>query len=84
VAHEQVATLGIPDTVGIATPDTIATLMYVLRQRYPNSALEGHFHNDYGFSLVNATTAVMLGMEYIDTSVWGLAERSGITSATGY
>lgn len=83
VVNESVQTLGIPDTVGIATPETITGLMRELRTRYPSSALEGHFHNDYGYSLVNATTSVVEGMEYLDTSIWGLAERSGITSTTG-
>ena len=74
---------GTPDTVGIATPDRVKKRVTLLKKRYPRVALEGHFHNDRGFALINAVSAVFAGMEFIDTSVLGLAERSGITSITG-
>lgn len=74
--------LGMPDTVGIATPELVRERVLALRSRYPNILLECHFHNDRGFSLINAVAAVQAGASFIDTSVWGLAERSGITSIT--
>lgn len=73
---------GTPDTVGIATPDQVKERVYLLRERYPNVDLEGHFHNDRGYALINAVTAIQAGMKYINTSILGLAERSGITSMT--
>lgn len=78
-----VNTLGMPDTVGIATPDLVRERVSFLKNRYPHHALECHFHNDRGLSVINALTAVQCGAEYIDASVWGLGERSGITSLTG-
>lgn len=72
-----------PDTVGTATPEQVSRVVRLLKQRYPGVSLECHFHNDRGYALVNAVTAVEAGAELIDTSVWGLAERSGITSVTG-
>jgi len=78
-----VNTFGMPDTVGEATPDVVQTTVKALKQRYPKTDLECHFHNDRGLSIINALTAVKAGVSYIDTSVWGLAERSGITSVTG-
>ncbi|MCR4329385.1 MAG: LeuA family protein [Candidatus Roizmanbacteria bacterium] len=80
---DLVNTFGMPDTVGIATPELVRKRVNALRKRYPDIALECHFHNDRGYSLMNAVTAVLCGASYIDTSVWGLAERSGITSVTG-
>ena len=80
---EYVDTLGMPDTVGIATPDIVEKRVRYLKERYPNNSIEGHFHNDRGFSLINALTAVENGMDFVDTSVWGMGERSGITSLTG-
>ncbi|MCL5091165.1 MAG: LeuA family protein [Patescibacteria group bacterium] len=73
---------GIPDTVGIATPETVAKRVKLLQKRYPKVALEGHFHNDRGLALINTLTAIKSGMTYINTSILGLAERSGITSLT--
>ncbi len=78
-----VNTLGIPDTVGIATPEEVARTVGLIKERYPDNYVECHFHNDRGFSLINSVTAIMHGAEFIDSSVWGMGERSGITSMTG-
>ncbi|MDP4011567.1 MAG: pyruvate carboxyltransferase [Candidatus Roizmanbacteria bacterium] len=78
-----VDTFGMPDTVGIATPTMVYDRVTALKKRYPMVDLECHFHNDRGYSLINATTAVLAGASYVDTSIWGMAERSGITSLTG-
>ena len=84
--YDQVAgcvdRLGTPDTVGVATPAAIAQRVEALRQRYPRVALEGHFHDDRGFALINALEAVKSGMQYIQTTLLGIGERSGITSMT--
>ena len=80
--HEFVDTLGIPDTVGIATPETVAERIKAFKIRYPKVDIECHFHNDRGLSLINALKAIETGASYIDTSIWGMAERSGITSIT--
>lgn len=77
-----VNTLGLPDTVGTATPEAVRKAITALVRRYPKTDLECHFHNDRGLSLVNAVSAIESGAAYIDTSIWGLAERSGITSVT--
>lgn len=73
---------GTPDTVGVATPSVVKERVSQLRTRYPNVDLEGHFHDDRGFALVNALEAVNSGMRYINTSLLGIGERSGITSMT--
>lgn len=72
--------LGLPDTVGVATPARVAERVLALRARYPGVDLEAHFHNDRGLALVNALEAVRAGVRYIDTTVCGVGERSGITS----
>ena len=74
--------LGLPDTVGVATPVTVARRVRLLRERYPEMELEGHFHDDRGFAVVNALEAVKSGMRYIQTTLLGVGERSGITSLT--
>jgi len=74
--------LGIPDTVGVATPSAISDRLERLRARYPDVSFEGHFHDDRGYALINALTAVENGVQYLDTTVLGIGERSGITSMT--
>jgi homocitrate synthase len=73
---------GMPDTVGVATPATVSRRVAAMRERYPGVALEGHFHDDRGFALVNGLEAVRSGVQYMNTTVLGIAERSGITSMT--
>ncbi|MFA4827331.1 MAG: pyruvate carboxyltransferase [Candidatus Shapirobacteria bacterium] len=80
---EFVDRFGTPDTVGTATPAEVSTRVKALRKRYPQTPLEGHFHNDRGYALINAVTAVKAGMQHIQTTVLGIGERSGITSLTG-
>lgn len=85
--YDQIApyvdTIGMPDTVGIAVPSDVSRVVRALRKRYPRNFLECHFHNDRGFSLANAVAAVAAGAHFVDCSIWGMAERSGITSVTG-
>lgn len=73
---------GTPDTVGVATPMSVAARVRALRKNYPAVDLEGHFHDDRGFSLINALEATKAGMRYMNTTLLGIAERSGITSMT--
>jgi homocitrate synthase len=80
---KYVDTLGLPDTTGVTTPEEVKVRVKLLKRRYPKNYLECHFHNDRGYALINTITAIENGAEYIDTSVWGLGERSGIASITG-
>ena len=41
--------LGLPDTVGVATPATVAARVATLRARYPGLELEGHFTTTAGW-----------------------------------
>jgi len=74
--------LGTPDSVGVATPSGVAHRIEALRQHYPNMDFEGHFHDDRGFALVNALEAARSGVRYLNTTILGIGERSGITSLT--
>jgi homocitrate synthase NifV len=66
----------IADTVGIANPLTVASLVAFLKQhRAP--ALEFHAHNDCGMAAANAVTAVMSGAESVSVTVLGIGERAG-------
>jgi homocitrate synthase len=73
---------GTPDSVGVAIPAGVAQRLRALRQRYPDVDFEGHFHDDRGFALANTLAAVQNGMRYVQTTLLGVGERSGITSMT--
>jgi homocitrate synthase len=72
--------LGMPDTVGVATPPQIALRVQAMRERYPNTPLEAHFHDDRGMAVLNALEAVRSSVQYVNTTLLGIGERSGITS----
>jgi len=80
---ESVDRLGTPDTVGTATPVKVAERVHALKEKYPNVPLEGHFHNDRGLSMINSMVAIQAGIQFIQSTILGIGERSGITSTTG-
>jgi homocitrate synthase len=84
--YDQVASLvdrlGLPDTVGVATPGAVGQRIRALRERYPVTEFEVHFHDDRGFALSNTLEAIREGVRYVNTTLLGIGERSGITSMT--
>ncbi len=66
----------IADTVGIATPPTVMSLVEWLKSATP-AALEFHAHNDLGMATANAFTALEAGCQAVSVSVTGLGERAG-------
>jgi homocitrate synthase len=84
--YDQVAPLvdrlGLPDTVGVAVPGAVRERVRALRDRYPVTEFEVHFHDDRGFALPNTLEAIREGVRYVNTTLLGIGERSGITSMT--
>lgn len=74
--------VGLADTVGIATPRQLYSLVSELRQHL-KSGIEFHGHNDSGCAIANSFTALEAGATHIDTSVLGIGERNGITPLGG-
>lgn len=72
-------TLQLPDTMGTATPMKFGEIVSRVRSKFPDTTIEVHCHNDRGLSLQNAITGLESGADRIDTSIYGLGERNGIT-----
>ena len=72
--------LGVPDTVGIATPEMVSATVRAVGRRYPGVGQEFHGHNDTGCAVANAVAAWQAGAECLDVTVLGIGERVGITS----
>jgi len=66
----------IADTVGIATPMSVITLVHRLKS-VSSVALEFHAHNDLGMATANAFTALEAGCNAVSVSVTGIGERVG-------
>ncbi len=71
--------IGLTDTVGCATPQTIQYLFNHIRQKTA-LPLSAHLHNDFGLALINALTALTAGATHICATINGWGERAGNVS----
>ena len=76
--HLGVDRIGLVDTLGRTLSWDVFRRIRSLRQRY-GMDIEGHFHNDLGHAVGNSLAALMAGANWIDTSLLGIGERTGIT-----
>ncbi len=83
VVEAGVQRIGLPDTVGIATPRQVERLVYLCAERYPQVGIEFHGHNDTGCAIANSVAALEGGADCLDVTVLGIGERNGITSLSG-
>jgi 2-isopropylmalate synthase len=73
-------TINIPDTVGYATPEDMARLFTMLRERVPGAdtvILSAHNHNDLGLAVANTIASVQAGVRQIECTINGIGERAG-------
>ncbi len=76
--------VGLADTVGIATPRQVYSLVREVRRAVGAGVdIEFHGHNDTGCAIANAFEAIEAGATHVDTSVLGIGERNGITPLGG-
>src|SRR5258707_3652680 len=83
VVDAGVERIGLPDTVGIATPRQVEQLVRLCAERYPQVGIEFHGHNDTGSAIANTFAALEAGADCLDVSVLGIGERNGIASLSG-
>ncbi len=83
VVDAGVQRIGLPDTVGIATPRQVAQLVQLCHERYPQVGIEFHGHNDTGCATANTLAALEAGADCLDVTALGIGERNGIASLSG-
>jgi homocitrate synthase len=83
VVDAGVQRIGLPDTTGIATPRQVEQLVRLCAQRYPQTGIEFHGHNDTGCAIANTVAALEAGADCLDVTVLGIGERNGIASLSG-
>lgn len=83
VVDAGVERIGLPDTVGIATPRQVERLVGLIADRYPGVGIEFHGHNDTGCAIANTIAAFEGGADCLDVTVLGIGERNGIASLSG-
>lgn len=75
--HSGVSRIRLADTVGIASPLTIQSLINSLRKVLSVCEIGVHTHNDFGMASANAITALECGAQWADGTILGLGERTG-------
>lgn len=74
---QPVKRIMLPDTLGVLTPDESGRFIAEIRQRYPDSHLDFHAHNDYDLSVANVYEALKAGVDGVHLTVNGMGERAG-------
>jgi isopropylmalate/homocitrate/citramalate synthase len=69
--------LAIVDTFGGLAPHTVPYLIGRMRQVFPTTPFEVHFHDDFGMAVANTLLALAAGCQVAHTSVTGIGERAG-------
>ena len=69
------------DTPGVVMPRSVPGIIYGLHHYagVPSHLLEWHGHNDFYRAVTNATTAWLYGCCGVNTSLFGIGERTGNT-----
>ncbi|UOE96499.1 hydroxymethylglutaryl-CoA lyase [Alkalihalobacillus sp. LMS39] len=64
--------LSLGDTVGVANPVQVESVIETLLKRYPSDKLALHFHDTRGVALTNIYVALTMGITTFDGAVGGL------------
>lgn len=75
--------ISLGDTIGQATPDSIARMLLAVRDVVPVGRLAGHYHDTAGRALDNIDASLALGVRVFDAAVGGLGGCPYAPGATG-
>jgi hydroxymethylglutaryl-CoA lyase len=75
--------IALADTIGVAVPTQVTTLIAALRSALPRMKLRAHFHNTRNTGLANAYAAVQAGVRALDASCGGIGGCPFAPAATG-
>jgi hydroxymethylglutaryl-CoA lyase len=75
--------IAVADTIGVAVPTQVSSLVAALRLALPGVKLRAHFHNTRNTGLANAYAAVESGVAVLDASCGGIGGCPFAPAATG-
>ena len=64
--------IGLADTIGVANPAHVASLIGKIRAALPDMPVRVHFHNTRGTGLANLWSAILAGASVADCAIGGL------------
>ena len=68
----------LPDTMGNGTPEQMRNVVRFVKG-VTDAEIEIHCHNDTGRSIANAIAGIEAGADHVDTTIFGIGERNGIS-----
>ncbi len=71
------------DTIGRAAPNHVYDVAAAIKDRHPDKALAGHFHDTFGHSLANIFASMQAGVDIFDASAGNLGGCPFAKGATG-
>lgn len=75
--------ISLGDTIGVATPGQVKSLLQRVSTQVPMKQLAVHFHDTYGQALANIFSALQEGVAVVDSSVSGLGGCPFAQGASG-
>ena len=75
--------VAVSDTIGIAHPGQVPTVVSAVAEHIPREQIALHFHDTRGTALANVLTALHLGIATFDSSAGGLGGCPYAPGATG-
>ncbi len=75
--------IGLADTIGVANPAHVASLVGKIRVALPDMPVRVHFHNTRGTGLANLWSAILAGASVADCAIGGLGGCPFAPAAAG-
>ncbi|UOY92959.1 hydroxymethylglutaryl-CoA lyase [Ectobacillus sp. JY-23] len=75
--------ISLGDTIGVANPMQVESVLTHLLKHFPASVFAMHFHNTYGMALPNILTSLQAGITVFDSSCGGLGGCPYAPGASG-
>jgi len=69
--------LALVDTFGALSPEGAVRRVKQLQERFPNTPIEAHFHEDFGIGTATTLAALAAGCSAAHVTVNGIGERAG-------
>lgn len=83
VAEDGPSEIAFADTIGVAVPSQVTTLIESARNVVPGISLRCHFHNTRNTGIANAYAALTAGVRTLDASLGGIGGCPFAPAATG-
>ena len=69
--------LALVDTFGVISPHAMKYFVRAVKDKFPDTRLEAHFHQDFSLGVANTLLSLAEGVEVVHSTVLGIGERSG-------